>query len=548
VVVGLLVAACAGADRASAQAWVESGDAGDGGIAEAQLTHGAGPLLEIVGDLADSVDVDLYCIRVTDEAAFSASTVGGASFDTALFLFDIAGNPVAFNDDDVDLQSTIDSTLVTRTGLYFLAVCSFGATALDESGTEMFSSGPGQIPPAPCPGPSRPDCNTFRGRLAGFLGGSEAGAYSVALNGAGFLATREGQCLRVPSGAYPTVQSAVNAAVNGDTVLVAPGSYSGQLVVLDKLIAVRAERGPTETTIDGAGAGVTTLLSGDIGPLTVLEGFTITDSLATPPNAFFALAGAPTVRDCRFVGPKSGAAVAVLGTAAPTLERCTVQGTGAGACSVTAGADARIVSSLITNNSGSMSFASGVYAESAGTVVELFHTTISASSVGPALRSANGAAIRGVHSIVWANPGGDFAGFDPNTAFKRSIFVGASAGNIASSPLFQNATAGDFRPAPGSPALDASQCANLGGNADTARRILGTRDLDGRARFVNAVSVADTGTACAGAGAPDIGCYEASAGVGASALAACLGDANFDQRVDFDDIIATLGAWLSVCP
>jgi hypothetical protein len=47
----------------------------------------------------------------------------------------------------------------------------------------------------------------------------------------------------------PTIQAGINAAVNGDTVLVASGHYIGNIRFLGKNIVVRSENGPAATTI-----------------------------------------------------------------------------------------------------------------------------------------------------------------------------------------------------------------------------------------------------------------------------------------------------------
>jgi len=74
--------------------FTEVGDAG-GLPATADLTAGAGvgALTAIEGILSpDSGDVaDMFEIFLTDGVTFSATTVGGAGFDTELFLFDSAG-------------------------------------------------------------------------------------------------------------------------------------------------------------------------------------------------------------------------------------------------------------------------------------------------------------------------------------------------------------------------------------------------------------------------------------------------------------------------
>ena len=50
---------------------------------------------------------------------------------------------------------------------------------------------------------------------------------------------------------YPTIQEGIDAAQNGDTVLVAPGEYAEELAIEDKNILLTSSNGPDETIIRG---------------------------------------------------------------------------------------------------------------------------------------------------------------------------------------------------------------------------------------------------------------------------------------------------------
>jgi nitrous oxidase accessory protein NosD len=86
--------------------------------------------------------------------------------------------------------------------------------------------------------------------------------------------------IRVP-GDNPTIQSAIDGASAGDTVLVAPGTYVENINFRGKAITVVSEQGPEVTIIDGNFAGpVVTFTSGE-GRGSVLRGFTLQRGDAT---------------------------------------------------------------------------------------------------------------------------------------------------------------------------------------------------------------------------------------------------------------------------
>jgi len=66
--------------------------------------------------------------------------------------------------------------------------------------------------------------------------------------------------LFVPSSEYPTIQSAINVALTGDTVLVADGLYVGagnrDIDANGKDIVLRSENGPEATIIDCQGSEI----------------------------------------------------------------------------------------------------------------------------------------------------------------------------------------------------------------------------------------------------------------------------------------------------
>jgi hypothetical protein len=146
----------------------------------------------------------------------------------------------------------------------------------------------------------------------------------------------EAATLRVP-GQYPTIQSAIDAAANGDLVLVAEGTYSGDgfaaVTFRGRSVAVRSEAGPERTIIDLQDTG---------GPAfafvynesrdAILDGFTITGGYSYEGGAIDIWEASPTIANCLLMCNRSvwmiwghGGGIACRG-GEPRLLDCTVSG------------------------------------------------------------------------------------------------------------------------------------------------------------------------------------------------------------------------------
>jgi len=135
-------------------------------------------------------------------------------------------------------------------------------------------------------------------------------------------------------GDFATIDAALANAgtVDGDVVLVGPGTWSEHIDLRGKAITVRSSDGAAATTIDGEGLPVSVVrcASGE-GPATVIEGFTIRGGGGSSDLIGSSIGGGlvvfksnPTVRDCVFTdnGPTIfGGGMFVLGAA--HIERCT---------------------------------------------------------------------------------------------------------------------------------------------------------------------------------------------------------------------------------
>jgi hypothetical protein len=157
------------------------GDAGD--LPETAQSTGSDPITKIRGTIGGANDVDVYAIYISDPSAFSATTIGGTTLDTALWLFDENGKGVVHNDDNPDAttgtQSRIDNrtNCITQPGRYYLAV--------SISVRRAAGCGEGLIwATTPTRGVRCPDGAESASRVAGWSGtSSSTGRYIIFLTG-----------------------------------------------------------------------------------------------------------------------------------------------------------------------------------------------------------------------------------------------------------------------------------------------------------------------------------------------------------------------------
>jgi len=85
---------------------------------------------------------------------------------------------------------------------------------------------------------------------------------------------------RVPQD-YATIQAAINAADEGDTVLVSPGTYTGGNTVDGKNIVIQSVEGPLVTVIDGEHSVRGFRFYNQVSDQTILDGFTIVNGFGS---------------------------------------------------------------------------------------------------------------------------------------------------------------------------------------------------------------------------------------------------------------------------
>ena len=324
-------------------------------------------------------------------------------------------------------------------------------------------------------------------------------------NEASATATSGPPVLLVPTAAYPTIQSAINAALSGYVVQVADGTYTGRgNVDLDfggKKITVQSQHGPAATIIECGGTVAVAhrgfLFHTGETSASVVSGFTIQNangkdegacrvesgSAATIQNCVFLnntsngsgagmfVNGAATVTNCTFTGNvtsggyQSGAGIFTNGSL--LLRNCTFTGNHAG--NYGAGIDVNSGAATLTNCIFSSNTASdAATALNFGTLVMTNCT--STQNTSGSLAVYNGGTETLTNDILFNDSSAEAGGITAVITYCDIQGGSAGTGNINADPLFVGGPA-DLHLKPGSPCLQAGT-----GSAAPAT------DLDGTAR------------------------------------------------------------------
>jgi hypothetical protein len=188
---------------------------------------------------------------------------------------------------------------------------------------------------------------------------------------------------------YASIQGAINAAANGDMVLVSPGKYLELLDIGSKRITVRGVAGAETTVVDATFLGVALRIGSGATRQTRIEGLTISNGRSTnSAGGIVVEGGAPTIVDNIIrgnLGISNGHGVTLIDSAA-RLERNlitqnrsvdTVSGGGGGAgigitggaCPPPSCAGAEIVDNqIIDNRANRFSSGGGLYITGGGVV------------------------------------------------------------------------------------------------------------------------------------------------------------------------------------
>jgi hypothetical protein len=127
-----------------------------------------------------------------------------------------------------------------------------------------------------------------------------------------------------PADPYTSIQNAIVQAstVDGDTLLVHPGTYDELVNTLGKHLTLRSSAGPLATVITTSAPGTVVRLQATT-PGSVLEGFSVTSSVAGSTGV---RANSGTIRRCLVYGTDAG----IRSDFDAWIEECTITGNGVG--------------------------------------------------------------------------------------------------------------------------------------------------------------------------------------------------------------------------
>jgi len=129
---------------------------------------------------------------------------------------------------------------------------------------------------------------------------------------------------------HATIQAAINASSDGDTIIVRSGTYVENIDLMGKAITLKSETGPGRTTIDGNKAGSTVKIHSGEGSDTVLEGFTITNGTGHQSGPYiygggiYCMDSSPTITDNLITGNKiedDGGGIYCAGSSTPIITK-----------------------------------------------------------------------------------------------------------------------------------------------------------------------------------------------------------------------------------
>ena len=159
---------------------------------------------------------------------------------------------------------------------------------------------------------------------------------------------------------YGTIQAGINAASNGDTVLVADGNYSGSgNVNIDfggRAIVVMSENGPENCIISCAYTGRAFYFHSGETSSSVLDGFTVQNGISSYGGGMNITSSSPLIMHCIIANNNGTYGGGIyISSGSPIIVNCTISGNSAtnGGAVYATNSNLRMTNSIVAFNTAS---------------------------------------------------------------------------------------------------------------------------------------------------------------------------------------------------
>ena len=275
--------------------------------------------------------------------------------------------------------------------------------------------------------------------------------------------------LRVPS-EYQTIQAAIDAALNGGTVLVADGIYTGlgnkNLDLKGKAITVKSENGPENCIIDCENVGQGFYFHSGESFNSVVWGFTLTNGNVTYGGGIHLVnSSSPCIKACiikQNIAQNSGGGITCDYLSSPSIMGCEIAGNIAGSWGggiwCIASSSPAITNCVIFGNEvlgiGNGGGGIGCYPSCSPLIMNCTITGNIVSDKGGGVFSHELGSPTVVNSIIWGNTPNEVYGATVGITYSDVQGGHTGEGNINSDPMFRNMTLADYNLRAGSPCID----------------------------------------------------------------------------------------------
>ncbi len=240
------------------------------------------------------------------------------------------------------------------------------------------------------------------------------------------------------SGHEPTIQAAINVSLDGDTIVLADGTYTGGgnrgMDLGGRDVLITSQNGPATTIIDAQGADRVFLLD-NVGPGGELRNITIKNGSKNQGSCLKMSNASPTLSGMIFVGStagKSGGAIWCNSGSSPTITGCVFIGNHAGenGGAIYASGSSPVIQNCTIVECSAGTGGAGIHMDGSAGLIS--NTIIAFSTQGEGLACAGGSNFTMSCTDIFGNLDGDsFCGLDGGDNFSADPrFCGAPGSGI----------------------------------------------------------------------------------------------------------------------